>query len=248
MAHALALPSLANLRDVGGLPTEDGRATRHGVLLRSEAPALGTPDDVAVLTERLAGGNVVDLRQHDETERRPLPEPLRTRARSHHLPFDVVAPPHVSDGHLASDEIRPADVGGFYAWLAERNVDTIGQLLHLVGTAEGPVLVHCAIGKDRTGIAVGLTLLAAGTQRDAVIGDYARSHEAMRRTLPRHDPEVTPAMIDADIRMGAPQAVLREFLATLERRFGDLGAYLDTVDPAGTRRERLRARLVVDGQ
>lgn len=244
MLGAPALPSLANLRDLGGLPTDDGATTRHGVLLRSEAPALASADDAAALAARLDGGDIVDLRRPEETEARPLPAPLRARARSHLLPFDVVAPPHVTDGHLRSDEVTAADVGRFYAWLAERNVAEIGTLFGLVGAAGRPVLVHCAIGKDRTGIAVGLMLLAAGVERDAVAADYARSHEAMRRTLPRHDPEVTPDMIDADVRMGAPAAVMHAFLDALAARVGGLDTYLAAADPRGERRTRLRERLV----
>ena len=41
--------------------------------------------------------------------------------------------------------------------------------------ADQPVLVHCSVGKDRTGVTVALTLAAAGVDEAAVVADYART-------------------------------------------------------------------------
>jgi protein-tyrosine phosphatase len=49
-----------------------------------------------------------------------------------------------------------------------------------IADADGPVLVHCAVGKDRTGLVVALALLAAGISVDDVVADYALSGDVVR--------------------------------------------------------------------
>jgi protein-tyrosine phosphatase len=55
-----------NLRDLGGLPTEDGGTTRPGRVFRSDSLQSVTPEDVALLHDRLGIRSLVDLRGEDE--------------------------------------------------------------------------------------------------------------------------------------------------------------------------------------
>lgn len=47
----------------------------------------------------------------------------------------------------------------------------------LGGQQQSPVLVHCAGGQDRTGVAVAVVLLALGVSREDVVADYVRTAE-----------------------------------------------------------------------
>ncbi|QBI19792.1 tyrosine-protein phosphatase [Egibacter rhizosphaerae] len=243
----VALPSLPNLRDLGGLPTRDGGRIRPGVLLRSESPSLAEPHDAVALADRFGVTDVIDLRRDDEAERKPLPPALADRVQRHAIPFAVEAPPHVSDAMFASDEIRPADVGRYYAWMASENVAQLRAVAARVADADGAVLVHCAIGKDRTGVTTALTLLGVGVEERLVIDDYVRSHAAMRMTLPRHDPELTADDIDRDVRLGAPAEVLAAFLAALGEEHGSADGFWHVLDPEGGLRAALDRRLVTRG-
>jgi protein-tyrosine phosphatase len=53
-----------------------------------------------------------------------------------------------------------------------------------MASAEAGVLFHCAAGKDRTGIAAALVLLALGVSRDAVRADYLLTNELVRDPAP----------------------------------------------------------------
>ncbi|MEN9631176.1 MAG: hypothetical protein RJA10_4404, partial [Pseudomonadota bacterium] len=80
--------------------------------------------------------------------------------------------------------------------------------------SDTPLVFHCTAGKDRTGVAAALILLALGVPRDVVLQDYLLSNELYRRPpgLPHSD---TP-----------PEA-----LAVLWRvQAGFLDAALDAVD------------------
>jgi protein-tyrosine phosphatase len=72
--------------------------------------------------------------------------------------------------------------------------------------ADQPVLVHCTVGKDRTGVTVALTLAAAGVDAEAVVGDYARTEGLLPQARNRHIVELLRSM--------HPEAVHLEDLAT----------------------------------
>lgn len=238
------LASLPNLRDIGGHATAAGDRVRSGAVYRSEAPGLASPSDLGALADRLGVAEVIDLRRPEEHHRSPLPPELASRARWHRVPFDVEAPPHASDRARSVDEITCADMGRFYAWMAGRNVPRLRQVLGLLSEVEQPALVHCAVGKDRTGVAVAVTLLALGVATDDVIADYARSDAAMRHVLPRHDDALTVDRIETDLRLQAPAASMAALLDGLAEAHGSLRAFLDEIDAGSGLCDRLRARLL----
>jgi protein-tyrosine phosphatase len=241
------LASLPNLRDLGGHPTADGGRVRRGLIYRSEAPCLATPADQAALSQRLRIAEVVDLRRDEEHRASPLPPAVAARARWHRVPLQVDVPPHVAE-QLAPAEHTDGDMGRFYAWVARANTDRLAQVLEVLADAEAPVLVHCAVGKDRTGVVAGVLLLALGVAPDDVVADYARSDAAMRAVLPRHDDRLTPDRIDGDVRLRAPAAAMAALLDHLAEARGSPSGWLDELDPGGALRGRLRRRLVTAGR
>ncbi|MFD5810230.1 tyrosine-protein phosphatase [Rhodococcus aetherivorans] len=154
-----------NLRDVGGLPLVGGGVTAHGVLYRGDAPYPG--DSVLPELESWPPGTVVDLRGDTERDRFAYGWPDGTVV--HNMPlFDSAAP-----------GARPVDLQSLYTRMLHYNETRAGEILALVAETEGPVLLHCTAGKDRTGVLVAVLLLAAGVEPDAVVDDYVRSEEAL---------------------------------------------------------------------
>ena len=238
------LATLANLRDVGGHATADGQHVRTGLVFRGEAPALADLADARALHADLGIAEVIDLRRADEAARRPLPTVLHDRVDVHAVPFDVDVPPHLQRRDLNGAPASGAHMGHFYAWMAEHNLAPLRQVYERLGNARVPVLVHCAVGKDRTGVTVALALLALGVDPDDVVADYRRSHPAMRTTLQRLDPVLGPADADGDARFGAPAEAITTFLAELADRHGSTEGFWDLLDVDGTLRCGLRARLL----
>lgn len=190
----IELDGAVNVRDLGGLPTTDGGKIAEGRLLRSDNLDSLTPDDVHRLVTERGLATVVDLRSTQE-HAAATPGPLAAVSSVRHVRFSLL--PEVgtlSDslaGTLAARTERalarcPADVrAGFYlGYLADRPGEVAGALRNITASP-GPALVHCAAGKDRTGVIVALALSVAGAEPDAVSADYAASAERIDAILTR---------------------------------------------------------------
>ena len=237
------LASLANLRDLGGHTTADGHRVRPGVVLRGEAPALGDLADALALHHELGIGEVVDLRHAAEVADRPLPPALAQDVTWHRMPFNTDVPPHLRRPDRDTVPTTGQHMGRFYAWMVEHNIEPLREVYQRIGAARAPLLVHCAVGKDRTGVTIALALLSLGVSREDVIADYHQSHPAMRTTLPRLDPRLGPD--DAqDARFGAPVETITTFLSELDARHGSPEGFWHRLDDDGTLRDGLRARLL----
>ena len=190
----IALEGAVNVRDVGGLPTVDGRRTRSGVLVRADNLQELTPGDVVRLTRDLGVGTVLDLRT-DAERRLEGPTPLQSTDVVHHGLSLVPHAPGASEQEDLSRAIphrearrgaSPTDMTGYYVGYVEDAPDNLAQALRVLAEpASGTTVVHCAAGKDRTGVVVALALSLAGVRRDAVVSDYVASAEVIDRILQR---------------------------------------------------------------
>ena len=158
---------LANHRDLGGLVAENGQLTRSGRLFRSAAPE--PSDDPGDSGYAL----VVDLRCTSEWE---APEhPFATYARVMSMPLLTE-----SDHLHAIENFDRIDVPAWYAYVVQQYAHQLVRTATTCMTTDGPVLVHCAAGKDRTGLLVGLLLRLAGVSAQQVEADYLRSNDHLR--------------------------------------------------------------------
>jgi protein tyrosine/serine phosphatase len=155
-----------NLRDIGGVATLEGRRVRSGLLLRSALPAA---DDLVPEDFAWPPTVVIDLRSPLElVEGHPLDA---LGAKVVNLPLlDTLEPGdhHVHDGTLAS----------LYRQVHDHAAHLLVDLVTEIAEADGPVLVHCSAGKDRTGIGVALVLRLLGVSHDEVLADYLLTNEA----------------------------------------------------------------------
>lgn len=162
LGQRLAVEGTYNLRELGGYRAGDA-TVRWGKLYRSDALHALTPlgkNSMADLGIRL----VVDLRTDDETESEPtlLPEVRIVRASI------------LTSGQQPPMPDRPYTLEVVYdAMVDEHALRLASAVTHIARSGNEPVLVHCTAGKDRTGLVVALSLLAAGVHRDDVVTDYA---------------------------------------------------------------------------
>jgi protein-tyrosine phosphatase len=189
---------LANHRDLGGLPTESGLVTRTGRLFRSAAP---DPSAGSPYGSRYA--RVVDLRNGSELGAAGHPLAPYTQVLS--LPLLTEA-----DHLWAKDNFDRVDVPTWYTYLVQEYGRRLVQASTACMQIDGPVLVHCAAGKDRTGLLVALLLRLAGITLESVEADYLRSNAHLderprpeRGPLPdRARPESLHAAVDVWNRSG----------------------------------------------
>jgi protein-tyrosine phosphatase len=159
-----------NFRDVAGLPTVTGSSTRAGVLYRSDA--LYASDELAPLADLWPPATVIDLRREDE--RTPFDLAWADETAVHHLGF--------LDPALTRSSSNLAEL---YVRLLAARADAVAALINVAANTRGPTLVHCAAGKDRTGIVVAVLLRAAGVTRDAVVTDYLATGASARKRRDR---------------------------------------------------------------
>jgi len=208
----LELDGTVNARDVGGLPTVDGRTTRPGVLLRSDNLQDLSPADVTRLVDELGLRTVIDLRSTGEVHLEG-PTPLAaTKVRHHQLSLipEWDGEPNAREVERAVEqavqdraverraaralprldmtpaEQDPTNLTEHYVDYVETAGANVAKALRVLADPDsGTTLVHCAAGKDRTGVVVALALSLAGVTREAVVQDYLRSAERAEAILAR---------------------------------------------------------------
>ncbi|WP_292832374.1 tyrosine-protein phosphatase [Microbacterium sp.] len=215
----MSVPGTLNFRDIGGLPA-GASVTRDGVLFRSGNLARLEADGRDALTA-LGLRRIVDLREDDELIRDP--------SRIDGLEIDTVRAP-LFLGSAASFFAHDVSLADMYRGLVEGAADRIVDVVRAV-LVDQPVLVHCTVGKDRTGVTVALILAAVGVDEEAVIADYALTetllpaerNESVVSFLRRLHPD---AVHLEDLATRSPAPVMRGMLADLSDRYGAPVEYL----------------------
>ncbi len=132
------------------------------------------------------------------------------------------------------------------------HLDLFGRYFRALAGSDGPVLIHCAAGKDRTGLLAALTHHLLGVHRDDMIEDYLLTNAAV--DLAGRAPAVArqleamtgrPAAHDAVVAfLGVEPVYLETALDEVAARHGSIDRYLEQalgVDAAV--RDRIGARL-----
>lgn len=182
MTRHIDFEGIENFRDFGGYDTACGRGLKSGRLYRSGHHALASDADLAKL-QALGPEAIIDLRQPDER----LREPSRRWAGFEVVVIDnnILSTQNWVNELQASPMTAESLVGDtrrhYRANVFEpRLVDLFRRFLAQVAAADGPVVVHCAAGKDRTGLACAYLHHIAGVHPDDMIADYLLTNDETR--------------------------------------------------------------------
>jgi protein-tyrosine phosphatase len=230
--RVLAWDGCVNVRDLGGLPIEGGGETRFGSIARADSIRNLTQAGWEALAD-YGTKLVIDLRsqrERDEDGRWEAPLPVR------HIP------------------ITPDDVPASWNWpsmleaylgLLEAYRPEYAAVADAVAATDGPVVIHCAGGRDRTGLAVALMLRLVPVEPDAIAADHALSDESF---APYQEGWIARAADDVErerrrrIAMPAGTTMV-EILTEVDRRYGGPEAYLGGGGSAAWSLDAIRGRL-----
>ena len=226
-------PGLSNARDLGGLPTAGGRI-REGALIRTES--LTRLDEGGAAAVREAGvTRVLDLRRPGES---PEPHPFADDDATYvNLPVEDPADPKQLIGTMLD----------LYLEMLDQRPDLFAAALAAIADAPpGAVVVHCAAGKDRTGLVVGLALSVAGVAPEDIAADYAITAERFAD----HFRQYLESLPDDEARdvarsyQATPPENLRTVLEHLDDEYGGVEPYLRSGGMTDAQLDALRERLV----
>lgn len=222
---------LENARDLGGLAAAGGRRVVGGRLIRAAAPDFRDPATHAAIA-RLELARVCDFRMNDE---------IRGSGWSEAYPSIVIWRPTARPVHgdpqallaacLADGADPTAIMTGIYRRLPDVVAEHIAATARALGETGGPVLFHCAAGKDRTGAAAAALLSIAGVSRDDIYADYLRSNAAEGALVARYlaDPRNDAARAAPYARwralMIADPCYLDAYFDEIDRRWGGVEGY-----------------------
>ncbi|MBA3842230.1 MAG: tyrosine-protein phosphatase [Actinobacteria bacterium] len=243
---ALDWEGCLNVRDLGGISTEDGRMIRSGTVVRSDNVRTLTDEGWHALAEH-GVTRIVDLRFPEElAEDQPRDvaiEVVHVSVLGDSFDSDYIAE---LDEHLANAET----VADHYAWsyvdFLERNRVRFGTAIAAVADADGTVVVHCMGGKDRTGLVSALLLRLAGVDLQTIGHDYSLSAANL---APRGEDWLAEASDDAERAkrrklLDTPAEAMVNVIEEIERRYGDVASYLRAAGLNDAQLDRLRERLV----
>jgi len=235
---------LLNFREVSGLRGHEGHRIRPGMIFRGGAV---TDPAAAGLVENRRVTTVYDLRnRREEAERPSALRGLGLRHPIRHHDIDLAAPIRMAREGAARAEGNRTAMLAIYGEFHRTFQPTFEAVFADLLSSEGPIYIHCAVGKDRTGAMVALLLGALGVGREAINDDYLLSNDAYPEIaasvrlrhphLPARDnPALRPifqaetAYLDAFLAsIGSPETYLRQRIgldeaafAALRRRFLD---------------------------
>lgn len=216
------LQGAVNFRDLGGYRTTDGRTTRWRSIFRADdVSKLSRPDRDVV--RKLGVATVIDLRSRAEVDNRRFPVD-DIPVGFHHLPLVAELP--------SFEQFQdPRFFATHYLNIARDSGPQIAMAVRIVADpAAHPVIVHCAAGKDRTGVLIAVLLALLGVPDDTIAADYALSSAAMGVLLERLL-DALPAERDtilrvADVMLSTTPANIIALLEGLRREHESVEAYV----------------------
>jgi protein tyrosine/serine phosphatase len=254
--EASAVP-IKNFRDIGGYASRFGGTVRTGRVFRSAQPSGASDEALAQLLD-LDFKLIADLRHPAEQAGAPSPWPADYAPR---IVLHTEAEAALEAPHLAIMAMRPKDVETADTYYLQLYEDLpydpayrrmFKQVLTALPTLDGRALIHCTLGKDRTGVLVALIHTALGVSPEDIQADFIKSGvdndfgpgmamalEGMRQA---YGFEMPAAVLNRLISV--QPTYLPRFFASVERGSGGAEGFLDEIGVTEPAREALRAALL----
>jgi protein tyrosine/serine phosphatase len=237
-----------NVRELGGLPTQDGGETRLGAIVRADSVRQLSDEGWQALVDH-GIRTVIDLRGEHELADDP---PAHVSVRVVHVPFmeaneaewrEIEA--EVEAAVEAAPEIEASTRDVYLIFLERFRSNAAAGVRAVANAPAGGIVIHCVGGKDRTGLLAAFLLHLAGVEDAEIAADYALSEERLR---PRHEAWFAAAETEEELARAqriarTPAASMAGVFAELEARYGGVEEYLRSAGVIDEELDLVRARL-----
>ena len=257
MTRHIPLEGIENFRDFGGYRAGDKTVARN-LLFRSAQHTLATDEDLARVRD-LNIKAIVDLRRPSERQKRP------SRRWDGFTATLIEAGDEYESALVWEDFIRTSDHSAdsfrsyltqFYqsAPLAPRHIELFSRYFETLAATDGPILVHCAGGKDRTGMICALTHSLLGVHRDDMMADFLATNEHVRHDVigPVWAKDIAaefgrePRLENLVVAMSVEPQYLDAAFYVMCENFGSVDGYLErALGVDAKRRAAIEARLLM---
>jgi len=242
-----------NFRDFGGYPTTNGRRVKWGYLFRSGQLSNLTDHDIGLLAS-LKLDLVCDFRRVEEQEGDPSKLPAQRPPRIASLPIVPGSNSRFfeeADAHLAQPEAMSDFMREINRDFAAEQTETYARMFkEIFAQPDSRFLVHCAAGKDRTGFAAAIVLLALGVSREIVMQDYLLTRQffipdrEIERLRVKYDMEHMNAEVIRPM-LEVHDHYLQQAFAVIDRDYPSLEVYLEEALGVGKQElQELRRRYL----
>lgn len=228
----LTFDFVGNFRDLGGYHTCDGRKVVWLKLFRSGELRHQTTDDLSHLRGETGLASVLDLRSDMEIKQESVELITEAGIRYHNVPF-------LTGGNDSNDDdlfSRFTNMGQFYVFLLEDREfgNRVIEALELIAEPENhPLMFHCTLGKDRTGILSAIVLSVLGVEDKNIITDYTLTAQSMKAEINRfrNDPKTAGAVEHLPgycWEWESSAESMELFLSSIQRKYGSAREYLES--------------------
>lgn len=248
--RVIPFENLKNFRDLGGYRSRGGKTLAWRRLYRSGDPMVMSAADKERLKNEIKIRTVIDLKSPDEAERIKISRSLEEIGIKYiNLPFRPDDPGYYKKeleyyrtlGNLGETYMRRISYESFGKRLI--------QMLEIIADpAYHPLLFHCGVGKDRTGMLAAILLNALGISDADIIKDYAITDMFMDEIRERiiSAPETTEEIKTLpDFTWRAEPETMALFLTMFKKEYGSAAGYLKKHGADKTLIRRLQKTLLV---
>jgi protein-tyrosine phosphatase len=242
--------SLRNFRDLGGIPAGVSRRVRSGIVYRSANP-VGLPAGDLKILENLGIKTYIDLRGPEEfregyaidhSERVSLPLDFQQVTRERMQP--VIRKKN-------SEKLIEDISNDIYLDILDASVPVFRQVMEILSDeVRVPILIHCHVGKDRTGIIVALLLMALGVEKEVIVSDFMKSNQALYKSFRKYF--LTRAILTLGIypyrrlmfAVSVKQRNIESVIDSVTNKYGGIEGYLAASGFPEDKLQKVRKRLL----
>ena len=232
----IVMDGTSNFRDLGGYPANGG-TTRKGCFYRSDALHRLSENDLSWMEENKITC-ILDLRSRSEVEQSP------DRISENFTYYSIPMSDRINDekGLLSIPE-RLLDL---YITILNTHQEKIREVMERIVERKGePIVFHCAVGKDRTGVIAMLLLRLAGVPEEIIVADYSVSAENMKSVFEEQRKIFQQKGIEVpEVLLSSPKEEMEKTLDYLKSTWGDVETYLKECGVEVEDLEKLKKILV----